>query len=958
MADRGDKTPARKTARTLPLTHRQHKATKRNQTEMGASTPAAAPLAASPNQISRGITTTTPRSRRDQSPTRSRRRALPKAAVAVPPVAPVAPVTPATPAARASRRGKPSRAQAAPAKPVRPLRPAKVTKPAKLTKPAKAAKAAKAAQPVRSARPKLRSKPVVAETPAEPTFAAALLAPEVAAAEMRPVLAPTEEPAERAAAVTAAAETPAAEAPVVEAPETPGDERALALELEAASQATSQTALGEPEEPAPARKMPTLAVMAALAQRAEPLRATYAPRDDVANVAVEVDTAPRLRTVRPTTPLTAPLGAAELDAAEVDAAEPAASAERQGAATTAPLDLFASVPTAQAGTAADLDARLDQPSATRAEPADLSALLARVAPVEPTERPGAGEDSAHRMWWPAALRRRAAPETRPIAAIPADQQARDRAPLDGVSETTAPRIAARVAARRAASNGAQRAEPRVSGQTPEAEVSAAPRRAGRADAQVVAQKPAQQPVLTGEQFSRRAQVTGARLRARAMRSPRVVVLSWTAGGHVAVACVAALIAVIAALRSSAGPNALATFNWALALALIAGLGAAAGYACAQTRRPQLATLALILSQLGALAWALALLGPRAALLLLAPASAALALRGAGRLGAIGAALGWLALFIAAVALNLGGQLMPALSLDGGAAALVDVALALVGLWLAVSILNSLYQSRLNVVARARAVEHAALHTEAQLDHLRTQTDDDAEALRRALRLALRGEQPERVYARGSLSVVAEEINTVVERLVDLGLDRVERKRLESATRRLTRVIERAWLGLPWSWPDATGTLLDDLLALLRMPPPADTPDLLDDTTPTGQVVAPHLFRNWQAPEPVPTDLSAQRTQPGVPGVPDAPSAPGYPSLPSMPSFPSYPSHPSHPSYSSLPSLWPSDPGLELLDPLELPPAPRWRQMDGADRAEPAAELAAERADMLADPADQQGAPDR
>ena len=232
-----------------------------------------------------------------------------------------------------------------------------------------------------------------------------------------------------------------------------------------------------------------------------------------------------------------------------------------------------------------------------------------------------------------------------------------------------------------------------------------------------------------------------------------------------------------------------------------------------------------------------------------------------------------------------------------------------------------------MVARARAVEHAALHTEAQLDHLRTQTDDDAEALRRALRLALRGEQPERVYARGSLSVVAEEINTVVERLVDLGLDRVERKRLESATRRLTRVIERAWLGLPWSWPDATGTLLDDLLALLRMPPPADLPDLLDDTTPTGQVVAPHLFRNWQATD---ADLTAQRTQPGLPGAATTPSAPGYPSLPSMPSYP------------SMPSLWPSDPGAGLIDPLELPPAPRWR---GPDAPTP-------------DPADHTGAPDR
>jgi hypothetical protein len=640
-------------------------------------------------------------------------------------------------------------------------------------------------------------------------------------------------------------------------------------------------ALGEEQdeqasEPAPTRKMPTLAVMAALAQRAEP--------DDV-------DTAPRLRAVRPTAPLEAD---ERLDPSALETLE---QAEPVDEAPTAPLRL-------------DAHATNDTPAAF----ADTaSADTGSDTPAAPSEEPSgqlANEDSAHRMWWPAALRRRAAPETRPIAAAPrsASRSASRSAPLDE-TETTAPRPTTRRAAPAAAEPTPQ---PHSS---PSAEPSdvAARRAAQRARAASAG------PGLSGgQQFSRRAQVTGARLRARAMRSPRVIVLSWTAGGHVAVACVAAMIAVIAALRSSAGPDALAVFNWALALALIAGAGAAAGYACAQTRHPRLATLALILSQLGALAWALALLGPHAALLMLAPASAALALRGAGRLSAITTALGWLTLFIASVALNLAGQMTPALALDTAAAALVDVALALVGLWLAVSILNSLYLSRLNVVARGRAVEHAALLTEAQLDRLRTQTEDDADTLRRTLRQALRGEQPDRVYARGALSVVAEEVNTVTDRLVDLGYDRVERKRLESATRRLTRVIERAWLGLPWSWPDATGTLLDDLLALLRMPPPADTPDLLDDTTPTGQVVAPHLFRNWQATD---ADLAEQRAQPSMPGSSATPSVPGYPSLPSMPSYP------------SMPSLWPSDPDLGLIDPLELPPAPRWRGADSPDSAD-------------------------
>ena len=471
-----------------------------------------------------------------------------------------------------------------------------------------------------------------------------------------------------------------------------------------------------------------------------------------------------------------------------------------------------------------------------------------------------------------AARRGAGPETRPVAAV-----ALPDALMQDDVEVTAPRATTRqpLDAPAASRASATRAERRAERHT-ERHADASPPDA---------------------HFSRRAQTTGARPRARAMRSPRAVVLSWTAGGQVALACVAALIAVIAALRSSAGPDALAVFNWALALALIVGLGAALGYICAQTERPRLATLALALSQLGALTWALALLGPRAALLALAPASAAMALRGAGRLSAVALALGWLALFIADEVLTLTGALTVTLPLSGVGAALVDVALPVVGLWMVVSILNSLYISRLNVVARGRAVEHAALLTEAQLDRLRTQTEDDAEALRRALAQALRGEQPERVYARGALSVVADEVNTMADRLIDLRYDRAERKRLESATRRLTRVIERAWLGLSWSWPDATGTILDDLLALLRTPPPPDTPDLRDDTAPTGQVVAPHLFRGWQAAE---SDSAPQRAPFGLPSVPSVPSVP------------------------SLPSLWPSDPGLGLTDPLELPPSPRWR----------------------------------
>jgi hypothetical protein len=150
---------------------------------------------------------------------------------------------------------------------------------------------------------------------------------------------------------------------------------------------------------------------------------------------------------------------------------------------------------------------------------------------------------------------------------------------------------------------------------------------------------------------------------------------------------------------------------------------------------------------------------------------------------------------------------------------------------------------------------------------------------------------------------------VAQRLVELAHDREERKRLESATRRLIRNIERAWLGLSWSWPEASGVILDDLVALLRTPPsePSQAPDTL---IPTGQLVAPHLYRAWQPGDSIPSQpLSPQ------------------PSLWPDRAAPSQPS-------GVWPTLWPSDPepGPNGADPLALPPSPRWRGPDDEPRS--------------------------
>ncbi|HEY7984802.1 MAG TPA: hypothetical protein VID73_11580, partial [Ktedonobacterales bacterium] len=188
---------------------------------------------------------------------------------------------------------------------------------------------------------------------------------------------------------------------------------------------------------------------------------------------------------------------------------------------------------------------------------------------------------------------------------------------------------------------------------------------------------------------------------------------------------------------------------------------------------------------------------------------------------------------------------------------------------------------------------------------------------------LRGGATEGVWAEGALSPLAEQVNVVAERLVELSYDREERKRLESAARRLIRNIERAWLGLSWSWPEASGVILDDLIALLRTPPPAEPSQLPEDTTPTGQVVAPHLYRAWQPGESSPSRASGP--QPSL--WPDR-------LTPSQPS-------------GVWPSLWPSDPGSAQpgVDPLALPPSPRWRgpddelRADGHDRHDGARESA-------------------
>jgi hypothetical protein len=328
---------------------------------------------------------------------------------------------------------------------------------------------------------------------------------------------------------------------------------------------------------------------------------------------------------------------------------------------------------------------------------------------------------------------------------------------------------------------------------------------------------------------------------RAMRrgSPRLA--ARMAIGH-------AVMAVLAALTSGAlllAGQALGLWTLGLACLLLAGAGLA--YGLLELRpRPRAGVLALVAAQLGALAWACLLIGPRAGLLLLAPAAIWLALRAGGRPAALALAGGASAIFVALVVAAARGAYRPVDPLDLTRQTALDVALALAGTGLTLAILfgTALARQRSDAAAKARLYELRQVR--AELASLRERVEEDALALEAALALALRGRGIDPIVADGALSPVAERINEVAERLATLQKDREDRLRLEGTLRSLTRQVERGWLGLAWSWPAPSGTLLDDLVALLRTPRPKDVPAAgRGDGSPSFAT----LPNAWTAPRP-------------------------------------------------------------------------------------------------------------
>jgi hypothetical protein len=284
-----------------------------------------------------------------------------------------------------------------------------------------------------------------------------------------------------------------------------------------------------------------------------------------------------------------------------------------------------------------------------------------------------------------------------------------------------------------------------------------------------------------------------------------------------IAAVSALATAVLLLVGSTGAF------WTLTLTMIAGLGSWLAYTLAygSATDRQAAGTVLLGSQLGMLAWTLALLGPRPSLLLVTPALLLLSLRMTSRLVAAAGIVTVLTMYILFEVLLLHQALGPALQLPSVWLALLDCLLAIVGLGLFLGLALDLHSKRTRSEHLARVRLHELRQVRSRAAQLRQWTEDEAAHLQELLIAALygRGEFPS--LLEGPLSPLNATIELLGERLTILQRDREERLRLEAALLTLTRAMERAWLGLPWTWPALSSTSLDQLVALLRTPTPRD-----------------------------------------------------------------------------------------------------------------------------------------
>ncbi|HEU4782900.1 MAG TPA: hypothetical protein VFS83_06145 [Ktedonobacterales bacterium] len=295
-------------------------------------------------------------------------------------------------------------------------------------------------------------------------------------------------------------------------------------------------------------------------------------------------------------------------------------------------------------------------------------------------------------------------------------------------------------------------------------------------------------------------------------------------------------------------------SWALVGAFIAGLGGVAAYLLSEsTTLKRFAPHALLVSQLGLLAWAMLVLGPRPSLLALAPALIAIMLLLGGSSLASALAIGSLTIYAILAGLYVSIGIAPVVALAPSTSVVLDVVCIVVGLLATLWLLLAIQAGRERALAIARARRHEADVLRNLVTQFRQEAQDDTGKLESALLQALKGHGISAIPTEGMYRLLAETIMDAASRLEVLQRDREERLRLEGALRVVIRAVERQWLGIEPEWPGNTGTAIDDLVALLRAP----RLDMMYQDESQSPSITPRLI-------PIPTLLVERDTPPPTP----------------------------------------------------------------------------------------------
>ncbi len=317
-----------------------------------------------------------------------------------------------------------------------------------------------------------------------------------------------------------------------------------------------------------------------------------------------------------------------------------------------------------------------------------------------------------------------------------------------------------------------------------------------------------------------------------------------AGGNIVLAvaaCQAALVAVAALVGALLLIDHQSLAIWAWIFAGIAGLGGWLAYAIGQDEQAQtFAGGILLVSQVGMLGWAFAVVGPRASLLAVVPPLMLLALRMAGRAAATVWVIVMLVIYAVFLIFAAGLGLQPAVRLDASAGALLDGILVCSGLVLTLAGLLRIGERLIRLEAMARMRGNEARLLRARVVTLQRRAAEDAERLYELSDATMRGRQHDIAPLDPALRPVTERLRATAVRMAAMREEHAAHQQQEAALRRLTRALERGWLGLHWAWPKPSGTPVDQLMALLRAPHAHDegTHRANDSSTPQGLMHLP------------------------------------------------------------------------------------------------------------------------